>query len=87
MPTRADSPDVTFSTFVVSLAGSALAHLGHVDQPAARPDDRDIALARHTIALIDLLAAKTRGNLDEAEQKLLAALQKELREKLAATAG
>ena len=76
-----DEPPVNFSTFLVSLASSALAHLGQGDDPSAA---RDVALARHTVGLIEMLAVKTRGNLDGEEQRLLDTLQKELRDKLAA---
>ncbi len=37
-------------------------------------------MARHTLDLLDLLEAKTKGNLDEEEHRLLEALQKELRQ-------
>lgn len=73
MPAKAP---VTFSTFLVSLASTALAHLGRaegVDVPV------DPALARDTLAVLDLLEAKTRGNLDAEEARLLDALQRELR--------
>ncbi len=75
----APTPPVSFSTFLVSLASSALAHLGEVSNPAATPVD--IALARQTMELIDMLAEKTKGNLDEDEASLMGALQKELRER------
>ena len=84
----AQPPDdlrLTFSTFLVSLASSALASLGHADEPGGGPlGQKDVGLARHTMDLIDLLAEKTRGNLDAEEQKLLETLQGELREKYAA---
>lgn len=77
-------PPLTFSTFVISLASSALAHLGHVDNPAAHPTGKDLALARQSIDLIDMLVAKTKGNLDEDEARLLEAVHRELHEKFAA---
>lgn len=84
MAASTSEPPVNFSTFLVSLASSALAHLGHADEPGVHVPQTDVRLARHTLDLIDLLAEKTRGNLDADEQKLLDALQKELREKYAA---
>jgi hypothetical protein len=74
-------PPIRFSTFVISLASSGLAHLGQGGGP------RDPALARQTLDLLDVLAEKTRGNLDAEETRLLDALRKELSEKLAAAGG
>jgi hypothetical protein len=72
-------PPVTFSTFLVSLASSAMAHLGEVH--AAEEAADDVRLARHTLDLLDILEGKTKGNLDADEARLLDALQRELRER------
>ena len=72
----AADPPVTFSTLVVSLASSALAHLGRAEGVNV-PTDR--ALAAHTLEVLDLLAVKTKGNLDSEEARLLEALRGELR--------
>jgi hypothetical protein len=71
---------VNFSTFLISLAGSALVHLGEVDDPN-RQARVDLVLARQTIDVIQMLAEKTRNNLDEDEQRLLEAIQAELHSK------
>ncbi len=71
----AEAP-VTFSTFLVSLASTALAHLGRAEGVDVPVDPR---LARDTLAVLDLLAAKTKGNLEPEEARLLDALQRELR--------
>ncbi len=75
----ADLP-VTFSTLLVSLASTALAHLGQAEGVDVPVDPR---LARHTLEVLDLLEQKTRGNLEDEEARLLDALQKELRAALA----
>ena len=72
----AAEPPVTFSTLLVSLASTALAHLGHGEGPDVQTDPR---LARHTLDVLDLLEQKTKGNLDAEEVRLLEALQHELR--------
>ncbi len=84
MAATSPEPPLNFSTFLVSLASSALASLGHGSASSAPPTIQDLHLARHTLDLINLLAEKTKGNLDPDEQKLLDALQKELTEKYAA---
>lgn len=70
-------PTATFSHFLLSIAGSALVHLGEVegsDQPV------DLELARQTLDLLDMLAEKTKGNLDEEEVRLLGHLRDEVRQ-------
>ena len=72
-----DAPAVSFSSFVVSLATSAMTHLGQ------GPDGRrDMALARQTIDLLGLLHEKTQGNLDDEERQLLETVLTETRMKL-----
>ena len=73
-------PTVNFSTFLISLAGSALVHLGEVHDPQGQAQV-DLALARQTIDVIQMLAEKTKNNLDEDEQRLLEAVQAELHSK------
>lgn len=74
-------PTVDFATFVLSLGSSALFHMGLVPDPqSGRPvAEPDLVLARQTIDTLEMLAAKTRGNLDEQEGHLLESLLYELR--------
>ena len=66
-------PGVDFTSFVLSLATSALYHMGFIgdpehDQPTSEPD---LPLARQTIDTLEMLQHKTRGNLDAEEDHLL----------------
>lgn len=73
-------PPVDFSGLALSLATSALFHLGLVADPeTGEPGRKDLRLARHTIDTLELLQDKTRGNLTEEEAALLANLLTELR--------
>lgn len=74
----ATEPPVNFSTFLISLAGTALVHMGEVDDPHGQVD---LNLARQTIDVIGMLAEKTKGNLDPDEQRLLDAIRSELHTK------
>jgi hypothetical protein len=89
-PARAASPPpqpsgdpalpIDFAGFVLSLATSALYHMGFVgdperDQPAPAPD---LPLARQTIDTLEMLQLKTRGNLDSEETRLLEGVLYEL---------
>ncbi len=82
MATPSSAPPVTFSTFVISLAHSALAHLGAGVEPS--PGKADKELAGHTLELLDMLAEKTKGNLDTEEDRLLDAVRGEIRGRLGA---
>jgi len=65
-------PEMSFATLVLSLTSSALVHLGAAPEPgAATPGAPNLPLARHTIDILEILKAKTQGNLDEHEAALL----------------
>ncbi len=85
-PARPDPGDlpVSFAQFVVSLGSSALVHLGEIPDPGTGEAIQDKALARQTIAVLEMLHQKTKGNLDEDEARLIEALLTDLRTKLAA---
>jgi hypothetical protein len=80
-PQPAAEPGVDFATFCVSLASSALYHLGSVPHPETRETvaERNLPLARQTIDSLEMLEQKTRGNLTAEELKLLQSLLYELR--------
>ena len=78
---------VTFSSFVISLAGAAMTHLGQGGQPAEGRPQVNLPLARQTIDLIALLQEKTQGNLDDDEKNLVDTLLAELRTHYATAAG
>lgn len=79
-PTQA-LPEIDFATFVLSLASSALMHLGELHEPEGAPGERDLPLAKQTIDMLAMLELKTRGNLDAAEQQLLTSVLYDLRVK------
>jgi hypothetical protein len=70
---------VDFSTHVLSLASTALIALGKMPGPDDESHPLDLETARHLIDVLAMLEHKTRGNLDEPEQKLLASLIYDLR--------
>ena len=72
---------ITFSSFIVSLAGSAMMHLGEAPHPGTGDTQANLALAKNTIDLLALLQDKTQGNLDEEEKGLLNTLVVELNTK------
>ncbi len=74
-------PEVTFTTFILSLASSALVHLGEVPEPESGQAAENILMAKHTIDVLCMLREKTSGGLDSEEKKLLDGLLYELRMK------
>jgi hypothetical protein len=72
-------PQIDFSTFVLSLATSALYHLGLSPDPSGQsPPTPNLPLARQAIDTIEMLEEKTRGNLDAEEAKLIKSVLYEL---------
>ena len=80
-PGRTALPEVTFSTFVMSLASAALVQLGEVPNPETGAQAVHPQLARHSIDMLEMLHRKTTQGLDEQERKLLESLLYELRMK------
>lgn len=73
-------PQIDFSTFVLSLAASAMVQLGMAPGPEGEKREApDLAMARHTIDTLEMLADKTRGNLDADEEHLLQSVLYEVR--------
>ena len=57
-------PQVTFSTFILSLASSALVQLGEVPNPETGAFEKNLLVAKHTIDILEMLESKTRACLD-----------------------
>ena len=74
-------PKPTFSTFVLSLASSALVQLGEVPDPATGKVEENIEMAKHTIDILSMLQDKARNGMDADESHLLEGLLYELRMK------
>jgi len=74
-------PKVDFSTFLLSLASSALMHLGEVPNPETGKNDPDLHLAKHTIDIVCMLQDKIKNGLSDEEERLLEGILYELRMK------
>ena len=74
-------PQVTFNTFIMSLASSAMVHLGEVPNPETGKTSVNLQLAQHTIEILTMLQEKTASCLEPDEAKLLSGLLYELRMK------
>ncbi len=76
---QGDLPGIDFSTLVLSLATSAMVHLGLVPESEGGSTEKNLPLAQQTIDTLELLQDKTRGNLTDDETKLLQSVLYELR--------
>ncbi|PTL82757.1 DUF1844 domain-containing protein [Vitiosangium sp. GDMCC 1.1324] len=78
---RQNAPEapITFSTFLIGLASSALIHLGEAPNPETGRSERDLVLARQSLDLLGMLHEKTRGNLTPEEKQLFENLLADLR--------
>ncbi len=71
---------MTFGAFVLSLSTSVAVHLALV--PSAEGGETpapNLELARQTIDILEMLHAKTQGNLEPEEQRLLESVLHDLR--------
>ena len=72
-------PVVTFSAFVLSIASSALVHLGEVPDPESGETGQNLDVAKHNIDILSMLREKSAGNLDADEMRLIDSVLYELR--------
>ena len=60
-----------FAHLVISLAGSTMQALGKIMNPATKKTEVNLEAAQATIDMLDMLQAKTRGNLNSDEMRML----------------
>lgn len=76
--TAATTPEINFSSFILSLGSSALFHFGEIPDPVSGAQQRNLDLARQSIDILVILRDKTTGNLSENESRLLESLLHDL---------
>jgi len=72
-------PPVSFTTFILSLAHSAMVLMGEVPSPETGELINDLPEAKHTIDILAMLDCKTRGNRTDEESEVLSSILCELR--------
>ena len=72
-------PEVSFSTFMLSMSSSALVHLGEIPDPMSQSTETDLLMAKQIIDTLGMLAEKTKGNVDAEEERLVKTLLYDLR--------
>ena len=82
-PTEGAEQKIDFSSFVISLATTAMVHLGEVPvESGGQPEDLDAA--GQMIDILGMLEKKTEGNLSSEESRLVHDILYELRMKFLA---
>ena len=76
---RAPLPAPSFTLLVISLVSQARICLGDMDNPLTKEKQVDLEAAKHHIDMLEMLDAKTSGNLSDDEKKLLDSVLYELR--------
>lgn len=76
---RPPLPEVNFNSLIFSLSSSALFNLGEIADPQTGEKHKDLPLAKHSIDIIAMLRDKTKGNLNDEEQKFLDNILADLR--------
>ncbi len=71
-------PEVTFSSFVLSLSTTVMYHLGDFPDPETKKAEKNLVAAKQTIDLLNMIKIKTAGNLDANEKELLDGILYEL---------
>ena len=71
--------EISFSTLIISLSTQSLMHLGEIPNPSSGKVESDMPVAKQMIDIIGLLRDKTRGNLDQGEEKLVEDILYDLR--------
>jgi len=72
-------PPADFRALISGLATQAMLYMGMIPDPMTGQRIAHLELARHHVDLLGVLEAKTQGNLDDEEQKLLAGALNDLR--------
>ena len=70
---------LTFVSFVLSLASTAAIHFGDVPDPTGQTSEPNLEGAAQMIEILALLEEKTKGNLTADERQLLEQVLYELR--------
>ncbi len=70
-PRRQTPPEASFRLLVAGFAAQAQVALGLHENPITHKTEKDLAMAKHAIATLEILETKTKGNLDAEEASFL----------------
>lgn len=70
-PTPLEMHKAMFMQLVIMLSSSAMQHLGKIINPMTGKTELNLEAAQATIDMVEMIEAKTKGNLDRDEERLL----------------
>lgn len=79
IPTQDQHNELLFMQLVMMFQGMALQNLGKVMNPVTNQIERNLEQAKNMIDILGMLDEKTKGNLNDNEQKLMEHVLFELR--------
>ena len=79
-------PKPNLIMFLAGLATQTLIHLGEIEHPATKKKEINLEEAKYSIDLLEMLEAKTQGNLTPDEKRYLDQLLYDLRMRFVAAA-
>lgn len=71
-------PPIDFTTFVLSMSTTGMMHLGEVS--GGDGGGPNLALAKQTLDILEMLEAKTAGNLTGEEERILSQVRQDLQD-------
>jgi hypothetical protein len=71
MENESSAPDFQFIQLILSLHGAAMQQMGKVQSPITGKIERDLAMCKNTIDMIEMIDRKTKGNLTDDEKRLV----------------
>jgi len=71
MPEAPDLHKILFANLIMMLSSSAMQQLGKLVNPMTKKTEVSLEGARMTIDMIEMLKEKTKGNLDEEENRMV----------------
>jgi len=73
------NPEMQFTQLVAIFHSSAMVALGKLKNPATDKIERNLEQAKQAIDMLEMLRAKTNGNLSSSEQRMLETALTDLR--------
>ncbi len=73
MPEEKDVPNYQFMSLIYSLSQTIMVQLGKITNPATGKVEKNLAQAKATIDMLEMLKEKTKGNLAQTEEKMILA--------------
>lgn len=71
--------DALFVQLILQFQTSAMVGLGKLPNPITQKIEKDLEAAKLSIDMIDMIKAKTKGNLSDEEERLITQISKDLK--------